>query len=142
MIRKLPLLAIALALVGCQETTAPTASRMMADPIPSGNQAPRMTVTVVAGTKAAPVDTPVVRVAWEHQDSVMVGFTEQMFRATGDSIFVLDQCKTKSEWWGQPAGGGSIDLKIPCVDSARIYGSIYTKTFDNPGLDTVRVYCK
>lgn len=66
------LAALSLVLTGCDTTTEPTAQ--VDPPIPTGAQAPRTVLQVIAGTKAAPVDTPVVKITWWHADTVNLGF--------------------------------------------------------------------
>ena len=62
MIRTILALALGAFLAGCDTTNSSS--------VPSGAEAPRLTVTVLTGTKAAPVDSPTVRVAWEHESGV------------------------------------------------------------------------
>jgi hypothetical protein len=50
-------------LAGCEQSTSST------DSLPTGTEAPRLTLTVLSGTKANPVDSPSVKVAWAHKDA-------------------------------------------------------------------------
>lgn len=91
MIRTILALALVAFLAGCDTTSSSS--------VPSGAEAPRLTVTVLSGTKAAPVDSPTVRVAWEHetpssitlyvnknQRSLQAGFVDYFVRSSGDTL--------------------------------------------------------
>lgn len=91
MIRTILALALVAILAGCDTTSSSS--------VPSGSEAPRLTVTVLSGTKAAPVDSPTVRVAWEHEGlswivvyanqghrSVQTGLVDYFRRLSGDTL--------------------------------------------------------
>ena len=106
----------AFALAACDQSTSP-------EPIPSGTQAPRLTVTVLTGTKAVPVDTPTVRVDWAYADSV--------------GILNLDNLSDRTP----ESGSGSLIKKINCSDSVKVKIAAMTKS--NIAIDTSKsVYCK
>ena len=145
--------ALAAMLAGCMSSESPTAPA--AEPIPSGNQAPRVMLTIVSGTKAAPVDTPVVMVTWWHQNSlngmrfdvartifgIRGGYGEQITqsgeRVIWDGInpidsFPIPPFKTPSD---------SYTFKAPgCIDSLWIHVAVFVGS-GNTWKDTA-VYCK
>jgi hypothetical protein len=106
----------AFALAACDQSTS-------AEPIPSGTDAPRLTVTVLTGTKAAPVDTPTVKVEWAYADSLAIINAYNL----SDNILEL--------------GSGSLVKKIACSDSVKVKIAAMTKS--NIAIDTSKsVYCK
>lgn len=119
----LALFPLAFALVACDDTatTAPV------DTIPGPPDAPRLEVTVLTGTKAAPVDSPTVKVQWWYKDSVHI--------AVGDnSRFVISPTNLIK-------GIGDTTVKVSCgtQDSVTIYAAAYV---GNPRYDSAKVYCK
>lgn len=132
MTRTILALALVAFLAGCDTTDSSA---------PSGAEAPRLTVTVLTGTKVAPVDSPKVRIAWEHESAVNIGVAA---KNGFDSIL------------GYPAIiynklSGDTVLVIPCIDSAKVIAlvSIQPKQNANGSWDSARkiddskkVYCK
>lgn len=119
----LALFALAFALVACDDTatTAP------ADTIPGPPDAPRLEVTALTGTKAAPVDSPTVKVQWWYKDSVHI--------AVGNSSrFIINPTSLIK-------GIGDTTVKVACgsLSTDKIYVAVYV---GNPKYDSVQVYCK
>ena len=108
----------AFALAACDQSTS-------AEPIPSGTDAPRLTVTVLTGTKVAPVDTPTVKVEWSYADSGLI--------SVNDSAFSFHN-------------SGSRINKISCIDSTKIHvfaiGQDGTKFSGITKDSSKTVYCK
>ena len=90
----------AFALAACDQSTS-------AEPIPSGTDAPRLTVTVLTGTKVAPVDTPTVKVEWAYADSLAI-------------INMSNPNSAYSDAFTYEVGSGSLVKKINCSDSVRV----------------------
>ena len=151
------LAALSLVLTGCDTTTEPTAQ--VDPPIPTGAQAPRTVLQVIAGTKAAPVDTPVVKITWWHADTV--GITLQAYHSAqdalgvggyfGEAILPNGQNKQDSSGFvgltGSPAPrplsvpSDSHTFKIPsCKDSAYVIIKVTSKSIAT-SRDSAWVYC-
>jgi hypothetical protein len=138
MIRAILSLAITAMFFGCADSsTASTES------IPSGLEAPRLTVTVLKGTKAAPVDTPVVKIEWVHRDSTTI-ISIGLFKS-GDSVktfWLADDGAGSGEPFFNRVGNGVFSSKISrCTDSVFVFTQAsairgYSKT------DSTWVYCK
>lgn len=104
------LLLLSLGLAACDDsTTAPT------DTIPGPPNAPRLTLTVLTGTKAAPVDSPTVKVEWAYTDSVSL----MAVIAPSNGVSATYLMNTKD---ARP-GKGEITLRAGCnnIDSSKIY---------------------
>lgn len=124
------LLILSLGLAACDDsTTAPT------DTIPGPPNAPRLTLTVLTGTKAAPVDSPTVKIQWWYTDSVTVAGGGLEFNsntvATGSTILV-----------SHSKGIGDTLLKVGCggMDSVRYMFSVVGNGVWSS--DTAIVHCK
>lgn len=120
------LFALALCLAACDDaTTAP------AETIPGPGENPRLSVTVLTGTKAAPVDSPTVKVQWWYKDSIAVG--------------VYEKRTLTGKFFGQVLkGSGDIVVKLNCRGSDSL-GAIISATDPYTGIgavDSVQVYCK
>lgn len=122
-------LALVALLAGCDTTDSSA---------PSGAEAPRLSVTVLSGTKSAPVDSPEVKIEWNHEGRVYltVRTVKKVEDYPGDSIISL---------FDQP-GIGSLTAKFHCLDSFRIVAKAVAKVDTTPSafsLDTSKtIYCK
>lgn len=127
----LALFALSFALVACDDTatTAPT------DTIPGPPDAPRLSVTVLTGTKAAPVDSPTVKVQWWYKDSV--GITVATFNSnySAGRYYGVGILKVIS---------GDSTYKVGCesLDSLSVGVSAKSVKSSATQWDTVKVYCK
>lgn len=126
------LLALALGLAACDDssTTAPVTT----DAIPGPPNAPLLTVTVLTGTKAAPVDSPTVKIAWAYKDWV------QITLAVGKSIDDLDSIKMPI--MKVMNGIGDTLAKIDCANASSI--KVYSMAYGGyaSATDSTTVYCK
>lgn len=128
MIRAILALALVALLAGCDTTDSSS---------PSGAEAPRLTVTVLTGTKAAPVDSPTVKVAWEHEGrvSLHVRTAKNGNSSSDSSIVLLEQ-----------VANGSITTKFHCTDSLRVFVVASAKVdtgYSAKAADTSKtIYCK
>lgn len=126
------LLLLSLGLAACDDsTTAPT------DTIPGPPNAPRLTLTVLTGTKAAPVDSPTVKVEWAFSDSVNV--VAVIAPSNGIAATYLMDLRDNRN------GIGWNVLKAGCngVDSAKLYfmASDYKRRSADRS-DSLIVHCK
>ena len=123
----LALFALAFALVACDDTatTAP------ADTIPGPPDAPRLSVTVLTGTKAAPVDSPTVKVQWWYKDSAVL-----VVAPYGTGGYAILPTTRKAI--------GDTLVKVSCGlhDSTDVFVAASSKDMEHLSLDTVKVYCK
>lgn len=132
------LLAITALLFGCADSsTASTES------IPSGLEAPRLTVTVLKGTKSAPVDTPVVKIEWVHRDSTTIASIGLL--KSGDSVktfWVTDDGAGSGEPFFNKVGNGVFSAKISCcTDSVFVFTQASAiRGYSNA--DSTWVFCK
>jgi len=142
MIRAILSVAAAAVLAGCMTTESSPAGRAMAsDSNPSGSEAARLTVTVQAGTKASPVDTPIVRIEWAHQDSVELGSVAVQKDGNGYSTFgILDIPATQALMKCQ--GTGFVIQKVKCKDSVKVVTTASPLHATNWAYDSTWVYCK
>lgn len=129
MIRTILALALAAILAGCDTTSSSS--------VPSGAEAPRLTVTVLSGTKAAPVDSPTVRVDWSHENHVAleVRTARNSDDYPGDSFTYIPDT----------LGAGSMTFKFRCADSLRVFAWVGAKvdTGKIGTRDSSRIiYCK
>ena len=111
----------AFALAACDQSTRSS--------IPSGTEAPRLTVTVLTGTKAVPAAWPTVKVDWEYADSGRIDVNGN--RTHTATTF---------------HGSGSVIEQINCTysDSVQIYVYAYIgSSLFAVGADSSKtVYCK
>lgn len=134
MIRAILALALVAILAGCDTTDSSA---------PSGAEAPRLTVTILTGTKAAPVDSPKVRIAWEHETLSSVAIYANSSKRSRETGFV--------DYFVRPSGDTLI--KFGCKDSLLLSvfafpniggdttGNVYTSK--SSAIDTSKtVYCK
>jgi hypothetical protein len=144
MIRTILSVALAAMLAGCATSEGPTAPA-----IPSGNEAPRLVLTVLTGTKAAPVDTPTVRIAWWHQDSVFV-YAVGVLNKNDPSLWTPLTDDGTPHLTGDGAdheyifrhGSGSLDVKVPCADSTAVHAGVGIVHGEPTAADSTWVYCK
>ncbi len=133
MIRTILALALVAFLAGCDTTSSSS--------VPSGAEAPRLTVTVLSGTKAAPVDSPTVRVAWEQNDSVSIVVMGITAGRDGKTTTFLTDDGTGNAFLSR-SGSGSIDLRVGCQDSVKIAALASALRGHSAGDTTKTVYCK
>ena len=151
---------VTFALVSCDKSTSPAS-----DPIPSGVQAPRTLLKIVAGTKDAPVDTPMVKITWWHQDTILLANFFAYKLTTSDSMFygymLIDDLfpsntvvgsnstKVRVPEFSRPSYSRNFSV-IGCHDSAFVVVSVLTR-YVLPGTNLVGglssynatwVYCK
>ena len=124
----LTIFALSFLLVACDEATTAPAS---AEDIPGPGENPRLAVTVLTGTKAAPVDSPTVKVQWWYKDTVKVTVVE---RNSLTNYFYRNEVK----------GSGDAVVKLNCgnSDSLRIKVSANDPYTIKVQSDTLVVYCK
>lgn len=127
----LALFALAFALVACDDTatTAPT------DTIPGPNENPRLEVTVLTGTKAAPVDSPTVKVQWWYNGDLRIaggGINNSMNVTVGPQVLMLEK-----------KSSGDTTVKVGCAGLSELL-YVFQAVGTGPGgtIDTSRVYCK
>jgi len=127
----LALFALAFALVACDDTatTAPT------DTIPGPPDAPRLSVTVLTGTKAAPVDSPTVKVQWWYKESVNIAGS-----GIGDSLYSIVDGSTTIIF--QHNASGDSTVKVGCAGKNNIKYMIAAQGSGKYSVDTIQVYCK
>jgi hypothetical protein len=121
------LFALALGLAACDDaTTAP------AETIPGPGENPRLSVTVLTGTKAAPVDSPTVKVQWWYKDSAKIVIAPY---STGG--YAIDPNVNRK-------GLGDTIVKFSCgkSDSTKVYVAASDVKMNYMKIDTVFAYCK
>jgi hypothetical protein len=103
-------------LASCDNSTS-------SEPVPAYPDLPQMTVTVLTGTKEAPVDSPSIKVSWRYADSVGVNLVT--YRA--DTIVAPGELSVYSRYLtSTPSivgkGVNSFVFKASCKDrdSARV----------------------
>lgn len=137
-------LALVALLAGCDTTDSSA---------PSGAEAPRLTVTVLTGTKAAPAASPIIRIEWEHESKIMVSGSEMQITKYQDYINNIGAGNTIGQigFSGNPKGDTTIS--IVCHDSTKVFikawpilGKITDPSWVTPNIfaiDTSKiVYCK
>lgn len=126
------ILLLSLGLAACDDsTTAPT------DTIPGPPNAPRLTLTVLTGTKAAPVDSPTVKVEWAFADSVDVGAGFGGVFGYSSVNYVLANVRF--------SGIGAYTVKAGCGgnDSAKVSAVIQSAKRNSAfAVDSVIIHCK
>lgn len=125
-------LALSLALAACDDST----STAPVDDIPGPPNAPRIAITVLTGTKAAPVDSPTVKVQWWYKDSI--GFCASTHYARVP--IVMNYLAVENA-----PGISSRVFKIECggLDSVKFgFGAAqYLQNYEGK-IDSVTAYCK
>lgn len=100
-----------------------------------------LTLTVLTGTKGAPVDTPTVRLAWAGADTVSAGYI--VLNAEGDPVRVKGWVQG-GRWYAYAQKDTT--LKAPC-DTGDTWARVIAWGSDGPDwsltdyADTVTVYC-
>ena len=99
-------LLVTFAIVACDSSTSSN--------IPSGTEPPILFVTVISGTKTAPVDSPTAIISWQHQDSVAILIDGRLLNDT------ISNDPHRSQLFAVVPSSGSKRIKFYCQDSIRI----------------------
>lgn len=126
------LLAFVCGLFACEDNaTAPLPEQA----IPGSPAPPDLALTVLSGTRSAPVDSPTLQIRWRYASALKIAGTGLDIRtgavATGTTIIAFDK-----------NGSGDSTVKVGCATLDSIPYRIAAIGTQSYTMDTVTVHCR